>query len=121
MADCLICYERAHSGFQPEFRPNTCNCKYIIHPHCYNSWLESTGLAYNCMMCRAKVTHQEAALIRDQQIRNSAAVFKCVVYICICYFVTIYYREILLIALLSSMLKVDRHILRLLYRINNNF
>lgn len=119
MNDCIICYERVHTGFQPDFRPSNCNCKYIIHPHCYNSWLESTGLAYNCMMCRVKITHQEAARIREQEIRNATGIFKGIIYVCICYFISVYYKEILVLLLLSSILKIDGFLLRILNHVNN--
>ena len=111
MNDCIICYERANNLFQPEFKPIICNCKYTIHQHCYNSWLESTGVAYNCMMCRAKVTHEEAAKIKEMTIGISIGVFKRVLYISLCYFIVVYYKEILLIALLWIIL-VDRNIVR---------
>lgn len=55
MPDCVVCHEETEEQFYPINRPADCVCAYKIHLACYNTWLETTNMEYNCIICLKRI------------------------------------------------------------------
>jgi len=57
MTACNICLENTQINYHPQYRylATGCVCNYVVHEHCYKTWLAQSNMAYNCIICHKTV------------------------------------------------------------------
>ena len=70
---CNICLEECVTPFQPLNRIESCLCAYTVHHECYNSWINSSDMAYNCIICHKTLSYNELQEILDSKEEQELA------------------------------------------------
>ena len=70
---CNICLEECVTPFQPLNRVESCFCAYTVHDECYNSWIDSSDMAYNCIICHKTVSYNDLQEILDRKEEQELA------------------------------------------------
>ena len=58
-------------AFQPHNRHAACRCGFTVHMECYNDWLNSSDMAYNCIICHKTVSYTELAIMLEEMERTA--------------------------------------------------
>ena len=90
MPTCNICLENAATSYNPPCRPSSCRCNYTVHQHCYNTWLEQSNMAYNCIICH------KTSSVEDTQGPNYQRTFKLLLLVFISLFLLCHIRKVII-------------------------
>ena len=60
-------------AFQPHNRHAACRCGFTVHMECYNDWLNSSDMAYNCIICHKTVSYNDLQEILDRKEEQELA------------------------------------------------
>ena len=103
MPDCIICYEKGAHQFNGDYRPDACDCKYEIHESCYQTWLSSTNMAFNCIICHNSTTWGQAATLRsiNENNENNYKHIYNIVYLIFAILIIQFYKEIIAVSLFT--------------------
>lgn len=92
MPTCNICLENATHSYSPPSRPPSCRCNYTVHQHCYNTWLEQSNMAYNCIICHTKSPVEDI----QAQEPNYQKTIKLMVLAALSLFLLIHIRKVII-------------------------
>lgn len=71
--ECIICYERSYGNNQllkgSDILDSSCNCNYLVHTGCINTWLETQTQHY-CICCNSVATIKPSDPIRSSVMDN---------------------------------------------------